>query len=49
MHNKTYFLKDMPADAMRRKKEELKKQGHNKHFLSEYKNKKITDKGFIHI
>jgi hypothetical protein len=39
----------MPADAMKRKREnELKKQGHNKH-LSAYKNKKITGKGFIHI
>jgi hypothetical protein len=40
MHNKTYFLNGMSADAMKRKK-----QRHNKHFLSAYKNKKITGKG----
>jgi hypothetical protein len=40
MHNKTYFLNGMSADAMKRKK-----QGHNKHFLSAHKNKKITGKG----
>jgi hypothetical protein len=35
MHNKPYSLNGMPADAMKRKREkELKKQGHNKHFLS---------------
>jgi hypothetical protein len=40
----------MLADAKKRKREkELKKQGHNRHFLSTYKNKKITGKRFIHI
>src|SRR5678810_190567 len=37
----------MSADAKKRKREkELKKQGHNRHFLSIYKNKKITVKRF---
>src|SRR5215218_9912898 len=50
MHDKTYSLNDMPADAMKRKREkELKKKGHNKHFLRSTKTKKYRQRVYPYL